>query len=557
MLESYDGTGDAAPRETAGDSRPRRGPWLWAAAIVLLVAIGGLLYLLASPDRTDGDLNQLARNEFSSVQKESELLERIGNSLNHLEEFINLALRPATVVLDARMSSDRETIEAVCTRQPGDEEGPVNVITVVSKNGDFRRNGIRSGDLLRYYVLQELAFGNEEDTSGAIVMSDYFELPIAQVVGDNELIIEGQLPVEIETPAKIEVWRYNDLRSEDIRRATARYASEGIPPLGWEPSPDDIALEQLEQTLTQWTRSVANEEEFQPDPMLKTLPQSLRESPVMSQFISAENLGQLRYRRFEVRSLQQAIWIRDVSNWARGDTLGDLDTASALFDWTVRNIQLQPADADEPPRELWEVLLYGRGTPRDRAWLFAELCRQQQVTVVMLAASSGDAEPRFWIPAVLSEGRFYLFEPELGLPIPAVGRDGIATLSEARDDPAVLRQLDIDEDHRYRWSRDDLDQMTALIVADPLELSRRVRLLESRLAGDEAVVLSVDPSAIAEQVKAAEDQIADVRLWSLPFKRLRAGSPAAAAQRPRYRTAPPADPGRPRFPHLRPDALPL
>ena len=68
--------------------------------------------------------------------------------------------------------------------------------------------------------------------------------------------------------------------------------------------------------------------------------------------------------------IQEAIWLRDISRWAHGDGFDDVSRATALFDWTVRNIQLE-ADEDSMPRRPWQTLLFGRGTAEQRAWVFA------------------------------------------------------------------------------------------------------------------------------------------------------------------------------------------
>ena len=49
----------------------------------------------------------------------------------------------------------------------------------------------------------------------------------------------------------------------------------------------------------------------------------------------------------EGRLLEEAVWLRDISQWARGEQLSsDADVATALFDWTVRNVQLDAGQKD-------------------------------------------------------------------------------------------------------------------------------------------------------------------------------------------------------------------
>jgi hypothetical protein len=207
--------------------------------------------------------------------------------------------------------------------------------------------------------------------------------------------------------------------------------------------------------------------------------------------------------------------------------LDPVERATALFDWTIRNIQLDD-DANAIPRRPWQVLLYGHGTAEQRAWVFAQLCRQQGLDVVMLAlpeakpqadGADGVRSTRFWLPALVSNGELYLFDTRLGLPIPGPGGKGVATLAQLRSDPALLRQLDLD-DLPYTVTADDLQHVTASPVADPFSLSRRAKAVEARLGGDDRLVLTARPSASAETLKHVPG-IESVTIWNYPFQTLR------------------------------------
>ena len=167
--------------------------------------------------------------------------------------------------------------------------------------------------------------------------------------------------------------------------------------------------------------------------------------------------------------MQEAVWLHNISRWARGDAIDDLERAKSLFDWTVRNIQLEPDDPNRIPRFPWETLLYGQGTASERAWVFILLLRQLDIDAAVLAVDEGrgardegreekgekrgekgegkdnknapgpekatenkknapgprsggeKAEKNLqpWCVGVLIEGNVYLFDPLLGLPIPA------------------------------------------------------------------------------------------------------------------------------------------
>ena len=131
--------------------------------------------------------------------------------------------------------------------------------------------------------------------------------------------------------------------------------------------------------------------------------------------------------------------------------------------------------------------------------------------------------------AVLIEGNAYLFDPLLGLPIPApngVTRDESgqlairpATLAQVVADEKLLRGLDVDEAHVYGVKASDLKRVVVMLEASPTYLARRMKLLESRLIGPQKMVLTTSPTAQAEHWKAVA-HVGEVRLWSWPFETL-------------------------------------
>jgi tetratricopeptide (TPR) repeat protein len=281
--------------------------------------------------------------------------------------------------------------------------------------------------------------------------------------------------------------------------------------------------------LDQWVKEQKPIADWKPDPMIATLPDSLMKLP------EVENLGKLEFDRSDGVFFQEVVWLRDASNWARGEDVEDVARAKGLFDWTVRNVQLE-WDRGGPagPRILqtpWETLLLGRGTALERAWVFILLARQQGLDAALLAipdrgASSGQGlKP--WVVGVLSEGQLYLFDPELGMPIP--GPDGVrlnedgqldiqpATLSQVAADDALLRNLDLDAGHPYPVEAKQLqDGVVVLLEASPPYLQQRMRMVEARLTGAEKMVLTTDPSSQADRFKQSE-HVADARLWTMPY----------------------------------------
>jgi hypothetical protein len=314
--------------------------------------------------------------------------------------------------------------------------------------------------------------------------------------------------------------------------------------------PEPEMLRQIVERLNQWLRSQTPPADWKPEPMLASLSKSLTNLPALKE------LDRMEFSRFDGYALQEAVWLRDIGRWGQGDMAENLERAKSLFDWTVRNIQLEASNPQQIPQFPWETLLFGRGTATDRAWVFILLCRQLGIDAAILGleetpAASGAAQaktqagakekgakeqalpglvpagPRPWCVAVLIERNAYLFDPLLGLPIPAP--NGVkfneagqlvvqpATLAQVADDEKVLQQLNVDKAHVYEVKAAELKHVVVMFEASPSYLARRMKLLETHLAGEQKMVLSVSPSAEAARWKALA-HVADVRLWSKPFE---------------------------------------
>ncbi|MDZ7620632.1 MAG: tetratricopeptide repeat protein, partial [Patescibacteria group bacterium] len=287
-------------------------------------------------------------------------------------------------------------------------------------------------------------------------------------------------------------------------------------------------LETIVERLNQWA-ATQPPIEWHRDALLDTLPPQLAALPVL------EELDSTRLPRHDGAMLQQAVWLRNIARWARGEKVDELSRAMHLFDWVVRNTQPDPLEAGSAEsgspalgRFPWETLLLGHGGVLERAWVYIELLRQEGIDAAMLGLSPREDSGAggAWAIGVLIGGEIYLFDPVLGLPVPGPngmvrGEDGRpqirpATLAEAAADPAILRRLDLDETTPYPVEPEDLDGVVALIVADPSALSRRMKMVESQLVGDQKLVLTVDAAAQGERF-AAVPRVTGVRLWAYPY----------------------------------------
>ncbi|HEX4415446.1 MAG TPA: hypothetical protein VH107_17575, partial [Lacipirellulaceae bacterium] len=394
----------------------------------------------------------------------------------------------------------------------------------------FRSLGVAAGYYLKYFVLEDETVDEESRRSG-LSRQKPKNLKIAQVIDDNTLLIEHGLNQEIDYPAKIEVWRNVDQRLEEINEKLVVYDERRLPALGWEPAPDEAVLTQIMVWLNQWIRQSNIPTGWKRSPLLDTLPADLKSDPAIAPLISAEAMGAKLFKPQDGRTLQESVWLHDISRWAHGDGFDDLSRATALFDWTIRNIQLEP-DEKATPHRPWHTLLYGRGSAEQRAWVFAGLCRQQGLNVVVLdfpddAGSEKSAAekhasshaPQHWLVALISKKQLYLFDMRLGLPLPGPQRNGVATLEQIANDDSLLRQLDV-EGTPYPLTSELAKQAQAYIVADPFQLTLRAAQLEAGLPGEDHLGLTVNADDVADQLKSVSG-IGSVSLWEVPFRTMR------------------------------------
>jgi len=296
--------------------------------------------------------------------------------------------------------------------------------------------------------------------------------------------------------------------------------------------PETEMLGQIVDRLNQWIRSQPPPGDWTPDPLLETLPETLGELPLV------KDTGKMEFSPFDGYALQEAVYLRNAALWARGDALDDLSRAKNLFDWTVRNIQLEEDAKQRIPLFPWESLIFGRGTAMERAWLFILLARQEGLDAVLLAiADPAENTPiargirplQPWCAAVFIDNNAYLFDPLLGMPIP--GKDGIrhdaqgrlelqpATLAEVIADESLLKRLDLDSEKTYTVKQADLENLVALVEASPTYLSYRMKLIQSRLAGKQKMVLTTSATEQAQRWKSVPG-VGKSRLWLMPYETL-------------------------------------
>ena len=316
---------------------------------------------------------------------------------------------------------------------------------------------------------------------------------------------------------------------------------------------DHVAASLVER-LNQWMVKLNDRTAWRTDPFMNAFIENNLPQPQQRVPAGLVDFEKLEFDPSDGYFVQECMWLSQVVETIReqepADLPEDVDPRLAqinqLFDWTVRNIALE-AEEDSVPHFAWQVILHGTGRVIDRAWVFSLLCRQAGYDVVMLgrvsanpaANAQGPATQLMtpWIPAVVLDGKLYLFEHEYGVPLS--NADGsFATLSDVVADESPLRALDI-PGRPYPMGSGDLNSLVAMIEASPNFLTRRMFILENHLSGklnfgqsaqtgslsesanvigSDPIRLSFKPAILAEQLS-THPHVQSVAPWGLPYER--------------------------------------
>ncbi len=264
--------------------------------------------------------------------------------------------------------------------------------------------------------------------------------------------------------------------------------------------------------------------------------------------------------RTDARHLEDCMLYTAIAGRVAG-TGDDLTRVNRVFDWIVKQIQLVPAGSlgsRQLPQVIarpYDLLLRGMATEAEgfwaeRGWLFMALCRQLGIDVGLVTYTKGNAvEPLItradlqgrgagtgllgpsrpsrapipWICAALINGKAYLFDARVGLPVPGPDGKSVATLDQALADAAILERMDLPGQLPYGTSRASLlaspSKISILIDSSQGFFSPKMKLLQRELAGKNRTVLYRDPAEQRDHfAQVLGDRLGDVKLWSVPVQ---------------------------------------
>lgn len=248
-------------------------------------------------------------------------------------------------------------------------------------------------------------------------------------------------------------------------------------------------------------------------------------------FAGTENsdvqLQSIAYEK-DVYALFEQFLLQDVSLWAQGTPLGeleeiraenrnqsdsvgaknkvrisaeDLDRMTSIFQWVVMNVRIDTNAVFKLPVE---ILLSGSGSVADRAWLAILLARQQDLNAFVLEVPTQNGT-RLLLGFLHGE-EIYVFDPEIGRPV--LNAEKPATWSEISENPAILEEFWKRGGFDLQITAEDLAKSRLFLEVSPWYQTQRGMILQEALKnGENRVVLSLDPVEVLPDGTISADSI--------------------------------------------------
>lgn len=234
-----------------------------------------------------------------------------------------------------------------------------------------------------------------------------------------------------------------------------------------------------------------------------------------------------------LRDLTDAISKRVEAEADGGAAASDTDRVLGIYRWLIRNISLMGDSSDRLPLSLFDVAMTGRGVAEDRAWLFAECLRQQQIDAVILQTDaapgeSGSLEQASWLVAVLLDDSSLVLDPSLGVAL---------RVDMTSDDSAILDLEAVMEHERWKAA-------TVGVIAQLASFAPRMLVLQEQLAAEDSAVLYEELTGGLSDILPLTERIAtgsgnaftadQVTIWDYPEAQVVAANSLNEADRLEY-----------------------
>lgn len=219
-------------------------------------------------------------------------------------------------------------------------------------------------------------------------------------------------------------------------------------------------------------------------------------------WINDANAARVKLQNYDLRDavhVRDAMLTHTISAYVIARGGDEIANVQGLVEYVVRNVALRGSDEPDMPLGVYHLLLIGRGSVEDRAWVLAALLRQIRIDSVIIRPS-GDAgtDREAWLFGAILNGRVYLYDLRLGIAIPSSAdltkSSHPATLDDITAHPEWLSPLGLRSDQPYAIEADSLQDATIRPIVEPEYWSDRMKRLESVLPADDVCVL-YDPVA--------------------------------------------------------------
>lgn len=241
--------------------------------------------------------------------------------------------------------------------------------------------------------------------------------------------------------------------------------------------------------LNDWTYKCGN---FDAKPPVLTDSQK----PFFKKYLSEAQLAKMDLTRFtelDGKFIRDSQLFNGMMNAAIEGQKNDRERATSAFYFCMNNLALVPNEKNVLPMSPYEICILGLGSPEQRAWVYIDVMRQLRIDAVLLRPTK--PTPFKLLVGVLLDESVYLFDPALGLPIPAKEQpaDAIliqnpASLADVYQSPEILTDF-YGEFAKDRFSAEELKSAEVVIMGRSSEWSARMRRLEDSLSRKQTFVL--------------------------------------------------------------------
>ena len=258
-------------------------------------------------------------------------------------------------------------------------------------------------------------------------------------------------------------------------------------------------------------------------------------SAVPAGWIAPADIERLKASSYDLRDavhVRDAMMTHAIATYLAARATDEVAESRMIFDFVVRNITLRGKDEPDLPLSVYSLLMVGRGTAEDRAWVCAALLKQLRIdSVIVRPSGDAGADADSWLLGVLLNGHVYLYDARLGLALPSTSElqaAGLpATLEEISTHPEWLKSLAVRSDQPYAIDAETLNQPTIQPIVESDFWSQRMRHLESVLPAADVCVLSdplVDESGrtglLTRMLKGGAGwKLEQMKPWSYPHGR--------------------------------------